>query len=58
MLLKMRELRELPLTDLTAIRLDTQMDPSVLGQVGGVGKRLRTLGALVWLGFAHMHLCV
>ena len=40
MLLKMRELGELALANLTSVGLDTKMDPRVLREVGAVGKCL------------------
>ena len=58
MLLQVRQLGELPLTDLTPVRLDAQVDPGVLRQVRTVRKRLVARGALVGLGFPHVDLCV
>lgn len=49
---------ELPLADLTAVRLNAQVDPRVLGQVRGVCERLRALRALVRLRLAHVDLRV
>ena len=40
MLLKMRQLGELSLANLTSVGLDTKMDPCVLREVGAVGKCL------------------
>lgn len=57
-LLEMRELRELPLADLAAVRLDAEMDPGVLGQIGTVCERLAALGTLVRFGLAHVRLRV
>ena len=37
-LLEVGELGELPLTDLTPVRLDAQVDSHVLGEVGAVGE--------------------
>lgn len=52
----MAQLRELPLTDLAAVRLDTEVDPRVLRQVRRVCERLRALVALVRFRLAHVHL--
>ena len=57
-LLEMGELGELPLTDLTPVGLDTQVDSHVLGEVGAVGEGLAAVAALVRLGFPHVHLGV
>ena len=38
MLLKMRQLGELSLANLTSIGFDSKMDPGVLREVGAVGK--------------------
>lgn len=57
-LLEVRQLRELPLADLAAVRFDAQMDAGVLGQVGTVRERLAALGALVGLRLAHVRLRV
>ena len=57
-LLEVGELGELPLTDLTPVGLDTQVDSHVLGEVGAVGEGLAALAALVRLGLAHVHLGV
>ena len=54
----MGELGELPLTDLTPVGLDTQVDAGVLGEVGAVGECLAAGGALVRFGFPHMDLSV
>ena len=51
MLLEVGELGELPLTDLTPVGLDTQVDAGVLGEVGAVGECLATAVTLVRLGF-------
>jgi len=48
-LLQVRQLRELALADLAAVRLDPQVDPRVLRQVRGVGKGLAARAALVGL---------
>jgi len=48
-LLQVRQLRELALADLAAVRLDPQVDPRVLRQVRGVGKGLAAGAALVGL---------
>ena len=58
MLLEVGELGELPLTDLTPVGLDTQVDAGVLGEVGAVGECLAAGGALVGFGFSHMDLSV
>ena len=58
MLLEVGELGELPLTDLTPVRLDTEVDAGVLGEVGAVGEGLTTGGALVGYGFPHVDLSV
>ena len=57
-LLKMRELGKLSLTDLTPVGFNTKMNAHVLGQVGAVGKRFAALCTLVGLGLSHVHLCV
>jgi len=57
-LLQMRELRELSLADLTAVRLDAQVDPGVLRQIRRVGEGLRALGALIRLRLPHVDLRV
>ena len=57
-LLQVRQLRELALTDLTSVGFDAQVDPSVLRQIRRVGERLRTLRALIWLGLTHVDLSV
>lgn len=54
----MAQLRELPLTDLAAVRLDAEVDPRVLRQVRRVCERLRALVALVRFRLAHVHLRV
>lgn len=57
-LLKMRQLRKLPLTNLAAIRFDAQVYPRVLRQVTRVGERFGALRALVRLRLTHMYLGV
>lgn len=57
-LLKMRQLSELALTQVAAVRLDAQVDARVLRQVGRVGERLGALGTLVRLGLTHVTLLV
>ena len=57
-LLQVRQLGELPLTDLTPVRLDAQVNPHVLGKVAAVGEGLTTLAAFVGLGFPHVYLSV
>lgn len=57
-LLEVGQLGELPLADLAAVRLDAQVDPRVLAQVGAVRERLATLIALVRLHFSHVQLRV
>ena len=57
-LLEVGQLGELPLTDLTPVGLDAQVDPGVLGEVGAVGKSLPTAVTFVWLGFSEMDLSV
>lgn len=42
-LLEMRKLRKLPLTNLAAVGFDAQVDAGVLGQVTGIGERLGAL---------------
>ena len=37
-LLEVGQLGELPLTDLAPVRLDAEVDPHVLGEVGAVGE--------------------
>ena len=49
-LLKMTQLRELALTDLTAVRLNPRMNPRVLRQVRRVCKTFMTRGAFVGFG--------
>ena len=58
MLLKMRKLSKLSLTDLTSVWFDTKMDSCVLGEVGAVGKSLSTSCTLVWFWFSQMDLGV
>ena len=55
-LLEVGELGELPLTDLTPVGLDTQVDAGVLGEVGAVGKSLAARCTLIRLWFAHVNL--
>ena len=57
-LLKVGELGELALTDLTTVRLDPQVDSHVLRKIGAVGEGLAALTALVRLGLAHVDLGV
>ena len=57
-LLKVRQLGELPLADLAAERFDAKMDPGMLGEVGAVGELFVALRALVGLGFTHVALSV
>lgn len=56
MLLQMGKLCKLLFTDFAVVRFDAQVDAHVLGQVGGIGKGLGALLALVGLGFAHVWL--
>lgn len=58
MLLQMRQLRELALTNFTLVRFDSQMYPGVLREVTRIGKGLITLGTLVRLSLPHVDLCV
>ena len=55
-LLEVGQLGELPLTDLTPVGLDAQVDPGVLGEVGAVGKSLAARCALIRLWFSHVDL--
>ena len=57
-LLEVGQLGELPLTDLTPVGLDAQVDPGVLGEVGAVGEGLAAGGALVRFWFPHVDLGV
>ena len=57
-LLEVGQLGELPLTDLTPVGLDAQVDPGVLGEVGAVGKSLATGRTLVRFWFPHVDLSV
>lgn len=57
-LLKVRKLGELALTELASVWLNAKVDSSVLGKVARVGKALCTLRALVRLRLAHVHLRV
>lgn len=56
MLLEVGQLGELALTDLAAVWLDAKVDARVLGQVRGVGERLRALGAAVGLRLSQVDL--
>ena len=58
MLLKVGELGELSLADLATVRLDPEMDPRVLREVGAVGEGLVAGRALVRLRLAHVDLRV
>ena len=49
---------ELPLTDLTPVRLDAEVDAGVLGEVGAVGEGLTTAVTFVRLWFPKMDLSV
>lgn len=55
-LLQMRQLGELALADLAAVRLDAKVDPRVLGQIRTVGERLAALRTLVGLHLSHVQL--
>lgn len=57
-LLEVRQLRELALADLAAVRFDAQVDSGVLRQVGAVGESLAALRTLVRLDLAHVQLGV
>ena len=57
-LLEVGQLGELALADLTPVRLDTQVDPRVLREVGAVGEGLAAGGALVGFWFPHVDLGV
>ena len=57
-LLEVGQLGELSLADLTPVRLDTQVDPGVLREVGAVGEGLAAGGALVGFGLPHVDLSV
>jgi hypothetical protein len=57
-LLQVRQLRKLALTDLTTIWFDAQMDAGVLRQVAGVGECLGALGTFVGFRLTHMNLRV
>ena len=57
-LLEVGQLGELPLTDLTPVRLDAEVDAGVLGEVGAVGEGLAAGGAFVRFGFPHVDLGV
>lgn len=54
----MRQLRELALAYLAAVRLDAQMNAGVLRKIRRVGERLGALCAFVRLRFPHMNLGV
>lgn len=54
----MAQLGELPLANLTTVRLNAQVDPRMLRQVRGVGERLGALRAFIRLRFAHVNLRV
>ena len=55
-LLKVGELGELALADFASVRLDAQVNPGVLGEVGAVGKGLVAGCTLIRLGFSHVDL--
>ena len=57
-LLEVGQLGELSLADLTPVRLDTQVDPGVLREVGAVGERFATTRTFIRLGLPQMDLCV
>ena len=57
-LLKVGQLSELALADLTPVRLDSQVDPCMLGEVGAVGKSLSATCTLIWFWFPQVYLCV
>ena len=57
-LLEVGELGELALADLATVRLDPEVDPRVLRQVGAVGEGLVARRALVRLRLAHVDLRV
>ena len=57
-LLQVGQLGELPLADLAPVRLDPQVDPRVLRQVGAVGEGLSTCSTFVRFGFSQVDLCV
>jgi len=57
-LLKMRELSELSLTNLTSVGFDAKVDSHVLGEVGAVGEGLAAVTALVWFRLPHVNLSV
>lgn len=57
-LLEVRQLRELALADLAAVRFDAQVDTSVLRQVRAVRERLAALRTLVRLHLTHVQLRV
>ena len=58
MLLEMRELSELSLTNLTSVGFDAKVNPRVLGEVGAVCKSFTTSCTFIWFGFSQMNLCV
>ena len=57
-LLEVRQLGELSLADLTPVRLDAQVDPRVLREVGAVGERFATSCTFIRLWLPQMDLCV
>ena len=57
-LLEMRELSELSLTNLTSVGFDAKVDSHVLGEVGAVGEGLAAVTALVWFRLPHVNLSV
>ena len=57
-LLQVGQLGELPLADLAPVRLDPQVDPRVLRQVGAVGERLVTRSTFVGFRLPHVDLGV
>ena len=57
-LLEMRELGELALTYFTSVRLDAEVDPGVLREVGAVRKRFSTTRTFIRLWLSQMDLCV
>lgn len=57
-LLKVRQLGEFPLAYLATVRLDAEVDPRVLGEIGGVREGLGALRAAIGLCLAEMDLRV
>ena len=57
-LLEMRELSELSLTNLTSVGFDAKVDPRVLGEVGAVCKSFVARSTFIWFGFSHVDLSV